>query len=504
MIPLVRLQGVYKQFGTVQALAGADFEVAAGEVHGLLGENGAGKTSLMNVLSGLYRPDAGLVEIDGVPVEVRGPQDAVRLGIGMVHQHFQLVRHFTALENVVLGREGGFRLNRRALRAQVESLMERVGLPVPLDRPVGELPVGVQQKVEILKALYRGARLLVLDEPTTLLTPQEVDALFATLRGLVKQGLGVVLITHKIREVLQVCDRITVMRRGQRVATVARAQTDPAQLVEWMVGGTPPPAVAKEPAQGDAVLLELVDVDVTDAHGTLLLRGCTLQVRAGEMVGVAGVSGNGQTALAGVVAGALAPSRGQIRIGGVPASSHGVGPRIRQGVLWIPEDRVREGLLPRMTVAENVVLGRHRALFPVLRYDPNRVRKLGESAVEAFRVICPGPDAPAGLLSGGNIQKLLAARVFTHAQTGGIRLLVAQNPTRGLDVSATEFLHTQLVQFCRKGGGVLLLSEDLDELQKLSDRIVVLYRGRVVAEFSRAEFSPYTIGRAMVGMGGAG
>jgi len=498
--PLVRLQGVRKRFGAVQALDGADFEVAAGEVHGLLGENGAGKTTLMNVLSGLYRPDAGQVEVDGTPVVIRGPQDAVRLGIGMVHQHFELVRHFTALENVVLGREGGFLLDRRALRADVESLMERVGLPVPLDRPVRELPVGVQQKVEILKALYRGARLLVLDEPTTLLTPQEVDALFSTLRSLVERGLGVVLITHKIQEVLRACDRITVMRRGRRVATVARAQADAARLVEWMVGGAPPGPAAKEPARGGAALLDLVDVQVVDSRGVVQLDGCTLQVRTGEIVGVAGVSGNGQTALAGVVAGALAPSGGEIRIRGEPVRSHGVGPRIQRGVLWIPEDRVREGVLPRMTVAENVVLGRHRALFPPLRYDPRRVRSLGEAAVETFRVVCPGPDAPAGLLSGGNLQKLLAARVFAHAQAGGVHLLVAQNPTRGLDVPSTEFLHAQLVRFCQQGGGVLLISEDLDELQKLSDRIVVLYRGRVVAEFTRAQFDPYAIGRAMAGV----
>ncbi len=500
MSALVRLQGVRKRFGAVQALDGADFEVNPGEVHGLLGENGAGKTSLMNVLSGLYRPDAGQVEVDGVPVEIRGPQDAVRLGIGMVHQHFELVRHFTALENVVLGREGGLWLDRRARRAEVERLMEQVGLPVPLDRPVRELPVGVQQKVEILKALYRGARLLVLDEPTTLLTPQEVDALTGTLRGLAERGLAVVLITHKIHEALRACDRITVLRRGRRVATVQTAQADPAILVEWMVGSAPPAAATKEPARGSEVLLELEDVAVVDSRGLVQLTGCTLQVRAGEIVGVAGVSGNGQTALAGVVAGALAPTRGQVRIRGQPVRSHSVGARIRQGVLWIPEDRVREGILPRMTVAENVILGRHRMLFPPLRYDPQRVRRIGEAAVAAFRVVCPGPDAPAGLLSGGNLQKLLAARVFAHAQAKAVSLLVAQNPTRGLDVPSTEFLHAQMVHFCQQGGGVLLISEDLDELRKLSDRIVVLYRGRTVAEFTRPQFDPYAIGRAMAGV----
>jgi simple sugar transport system ATP-binding protein len=497
--PLVRMRGISKRFGPVVALDGAEFELLAGEVHGLLGENGAGKTTLMNVLAGLYRADAGEVEVDGRPVAIREPRDAVRLGIGMVHQHFELVGQLSALENVVLGREGGPWLRRDRLRREVQALMERVGLPVPLDRAVRELPVGVQQKVEILKALYRGARVLILDEPTTLLTPQEVDSLFGSVRALVDAGVSVVFITHKLHEVLRTCDRVTVMRRGRRVVTVGREEADPTRLVEWMVGTAPPPPAAREPAPPGRPVLELEAVKVLDSRGVLALDGCTLTVRGGELVGVAGVSGNGQQALAAVVAGTARPASGVVRLEGRVATRHGVAERMRAGVLSIPEDRLRDGILPRMSVAENVLLGRHRLHFRGVWYDPEAGRRLAQQAIEEFRIACPGPDAPAGQLSGGNLQKLIAARVFAGARERGARLLVAHNPTRGLDVPSTEFLHSRLVEFCQTGGAVLLISEDLDELLKLSDRIAVLYRGRVVAEFPKGRFDRYEIGRAMTG-----
>ncbi len=501
--PLVRMRGVRKRFGATVALDGADFDLHAGEVHGLLGENGAGKTTLMNVLAGLYRADAGEVEVEGRPVRIREPQDAVRLGIGMVHQHFELVGHFTALENVVLGREGGLWLERQQLRQEVEGLMERAGLAVPLDLPVRELPVGVQQKVEILKALYRGARVLILDEPTTLLTPQEVDALFASLRTLVASGVSVVFITHKLQEVLRTCDRVTVMRQGRRVVTVDRGEADAAQLVAWMVGVAPPPPTVREPPTPGDPVLELEGVRVADARGLVVLGDVSLSVRSGEVVGVAGVSGNGQQALAGVMAGRVPPQAGVVRIRGKPVRRHGVADRMRDGVLVIPEDRLRDGVLPRMSVAENVVLGRQRLHFSGIRYDPEVSRRLAVRAIEEFRIVCPGPDAPAGQLSGGNLQKLIAARVFGGAREREAKLVVAHNPTRGLDVPSTEFLHAQLVEFCRQGGAVVLISEDLDELLKLSDRIVVLYRGRLVAEFPRTRFDRYAIGRAMAGGVGA-
>lgn len=501
--PLVRMRGVRKRFGAVVALDGADFELRAGEVHGLLGENGAGKTTLMNVLAGLYRADEGEVEVEGRPLRIREPQDAVRLGIGMVHQHFELVGHFTAVENVMLGREGGVWLQKQRARREVQALAERVGLVVPLDVAVRELPVGVQQKVEILKALYRGARVLILDEPTTLLTPQEVDALLDSLRTLVATGVSVVFITHKLQEALRACDRITVMRQGRRVVTVDRQEANAAQLVTWMVGSSPPPAAVREAVIPGAPVLELEGVRATDRRGLVVLRDVNLHVRSGEVVGIAGVSGNGQEALAGVMAGGLRPQAGMVRIGGRPARGHGVIHRMEDGVLLIPEDRLRDGVLPRMSVAENVLLGRHRIHFPRVRYDPKVSRNLAVQAIEEFRIVCPGPDAPAGQLSGGNLQKLIAARVFGGARERGAKLLVAHNPTRGLDVPSTEFLHAQLAEFCRRGGAVVLISEDLDELLKLSDRILVLYRGQLVAEFPRGRYDRYAIGRAMAGGVGA-
>ncbi len=497
--PLVRMEGITKRFGAVVALDGADFELLPGEIHALLGENGAGKTTLMNVLSGLYRPDAGRIFVAGQPVRIRGPRDAVRLGIGMVHQHFELVGHFTALENIVLGREGGAVLAPRRLRAEVEALMERFGLAVPLDREVRTLPVGTQQKVEILKALYRGAQVLILDEPTTLLTPQEVDALFGTLRRLVASGLGVVFITHKLQEVLRTSDRITVMRRGRRVATVRREEASPEELVVWMVGSRPPDLVRRERAGSGEVVLALRGLTVRDERGVVVLRDCSLEVRGGEILGIAGVAGNGQRELAAAVVGALRPDSGDIVLDGSPITHLGIADRLARGVFLIPEDRLREGILPRLSVAENLVLGMHRLLFPSGRYQTRVARAVAEQAIETFRIVCPGPAAPAGTLSGGNLQKLIAARVFAQAERTKARLLVALNPTRGLDVPSTAFVHQELAAFCARGGGVLLISEDLDELFKLADRIAVLYRGTVAGMFSREAFDPYVIGRLMMG-----
>lgn len=497
--PVVRMQGITKRFGPVVALDGADFELLPGEIHALLGENGAGKTTLMNVLSGLYRPDGGTIHVDGRPVRIRSPRDAVRLGIGMVHQHFELVGHFTVLENIVLGREGGVVLAHARLRKEVEALISRFGLPVLLDQKVRVLPVGVQQKVEILKALYRGARVLILDEPTTLLAPQEVDRLFDTIQRLVETGLSVVFITHKIGEVLRVSDRITVMRRGRRISTVRREDARADDLVAWMIGTTPPEPVRKEASRSGRALLELREVNAQDSRAPGGLKRCSLTVGAGEIVGVAGVAGNGQRELAGVILGTLVPTSGEVLLGGRPITRLPVRERLRLGISFVPEDRVREGILPHLSVAENLVLGVHPVLFPSGRYEAAAARGLAEQAITEFRIVCPGPDAPAGTLSGGNLQKLVTARAFLLAERVGACLLVALNPTRGLDVPSTEFVHRKLVEFCGRGGGVLLVSEDLDELLKLSDRVVVLDRGTVVGTFQRPAFDPYAIGRLMAG-----
>jgi ABC-type uncharacterized transport system ATPase subunit len=432
-------------------------------------------------------------------VRIRSPRDAVRLGIGMVHQHFELVGHFTALENIVLGREGGVVLAHDRLCQEVEMLVARFGLSVPLHQKVRALPVGVQQKVEILKALHRGARVLILDEPTTLLTPQEVDGLFGTIRRLVEAGLSVVFITHKIGEVLRVSDRITVMRRGRRIATVRREEARAEDLVAWMIGTTPPEPVRKEACGSGPVLLEVREVSAQDARAQVGLRRCSLTVGAGEIVGIAGVAGNGQRELAGVIVGTLMPTSGEVLLDGRPITRLPIRERLRLGISFVPEDRVREGILPHLSVAENLVLGVHPVLFPSGRYDAATAGGVAEQAIAEFRIVCPGPDAPAGTLSGGNLQKLVTARAFLLAEQLGARLLVALNPTRGLDVPSTEFVHRKLVEFCGRGGGVLLVSEDLDELLKLSDRIAVLDRGTVVGTFERQAFDPYAIGRLMAG-----
>lgn len=492
--------GIAKRFGEVVALAGVDFRLRAGEIHGLLGENGAGKTTLMNVLSGLYRADSGQIRLDGRPVTVTAPRDAVAAGVGMVHQHSELVGHFTALENIILGREGGGAIIRRARRgAEVASLAQRFGLRVDLDAKVRSLPVGVQQKVEILKALYGGARILILDEPTTLLTPQEVDTLFTTLRELVAGGVTVVFITHKIREVLASCDRITVMRRGQVVATVERGAADAGRLVELMIGERLPEPAVEAPPEGGRPVLELMGLTAADDRGLPAVRDATLTVTGGELVGVAGVSGNGQRELGDVIVGLRRPGAGRVRLDGVDITGETVARRLARGIAFIPEDRIGEGILPRLSVTDTFLLGLHRVVFPGWRFDRKVASGLASHAIGEFRILCRDAAAPTASLSGGNIQKVLAARALALGEQGPGRLLVAMNPTRGLDVAATRFIHERLRAYRRRGGAVLVFSEDLDELMGLCDRIAVMASGRIAGTFARGEFDAYRIGAVMSG-----
>ncbi len=513
------MSGIAKRFGETVALAGVEFLAARGEIHGLLGENGAGKTTLMNVLSGLYRADRGLIAIDGVTAAIAAPSDALRHGIGMVHQHVELIPNFSALENVLLGREGGrlwFRPERH--RKDVEAVAARFGLAVNLDTEVRRLAVGVQQKVEILKALYRGVDILVLDEPTTMLTPQEVDTLFGTLRTMADQGLTVVFITHKIREILANCDRVTVMRGGLRVATLVRAEMDEGRLVELMIGerlqtasvawrAEEPPRLRGErdtdvghAAAADAAL-EVRDLAVQGERGRPVLTSCSFRVDAGEVVGVAGVAGNGQRELADALAGALRAAGGRILLGGRDVTVVSVRARIAAGLVVIPEDRIADGLLPGLSVAENLVLGLHPFAFTGrFTFDHGQARALARDAIAEYAIRARSEDAMAVELSGGNIQKVLVARAMAQARAVGGRLLVATNPTRGLDVRATEFVRRRCLAFAGAGGGVLLISEDLDELRQLCHRIVVMFRGTIVADLPRERFDPYAIGRLMAGV----
>ncbi|HEY7675872.1 MAG TPA: ATP-binding cassette domain-containing protein, partial [Candidatus Methylomirabilis sp.] len=418
--PKLEMRGMAKRFGETIALRGVAFAASRGEIHGLLGENGAGKTTLMNVLSGLYRADRGEIAIDGRPAAIREPEDALRHGIGMVHQHFELIHNFTALENVLLGREGSrwwLRVDRH--RQDVEAVAGRFGLAVDLGAEVRGLAVGVQQKVEILKALYRGVEVLILDEPTTMLTPQEVDVLFATIRILAGQGLTVVFITHKIREVLANCDRFTVMRGGRVVGTLPRAEADEGRLVELMIGQRLTGVGAGDgapPAPAGPPVLDVRGLTVRSERGAPALEDCTFALAAGEVVGVAGVSGNGQRELAEALVGVRPVAAGTVSVNGRDVTGAPVAERTRAGLVSIPEDRLLDGLLPGLSLAENFVLGLHPYAFAGrLAFDHALARRLARQAIAEFEVRARDEQVRAASLSGGNIQKLLVARALALA-----------------------------------------------------------------------------------------
>ena len=514
---LVELRGIRKRFGEVQALRGVDFAVEPGEVRILAGENGAGKTTLMNVLAGLYRADEGEILVRGRRVQIAAPRDALRHGVGMVHQHFELVPPFSVLDNVVLGREGHpLWLRRSRQRRDVRALMDRYGLRVDPDARVRDLSIGLQQKVEILKTLYRGVDLLILDEPTTHLTPQEVDALFGTIRELTRgdgagtRRLSVVLITHKLREMLSVGDRVTVMRRGEVVGTVPRAEATEAGLVRMLMGGTnpsPTPLRAGEGGGGGVPvpILELRDVTAAGRGERPVVDGCSLAVGTGEIVGVAGVAGNGQKELAEVVVGLRPLVSGELLLRGQPVGGRPVRERLVSGVAYVPEDRIGEGILPHLSLTETLLLGPHHLLFRGRAlFDGAAARELARTAIREYGILARDERVAASSLSGGNIQKVLVARAVILAEAVEHGLLIALNPARGLDVMTSELVYRRLRELRDAGKGILLISEDLDELMALCDRVAVIYRGRIVGVFGRGEYDPYKMGELMVGSGGDG
>jgi simple sugar transport system ATP-binding protein len=466
----VRLRGIERRFGAVVALDGADLEIRSGEVHGVLGANGAGKSTLLNVLGGMLRPDAGTVELDGRGVTLGSPRDAWEHGVALVHQHFTLVPRLSVLENLALG--GG---RRRGLSRRVSDLMGRTGLRVPLDVAVEELGVGDRQRVEILKAMLRDPDVLVLDEPTAVLTPGEIDGLFRLLREIADEGRAVVLVAHKLDEVLSVADRVTVLRDGRTVLTGISSDYDVVALVRAMVGHEKVDAMAvglpvaeagrsaPTPDPGGAPVVRLVGVGVTEG-GTERLKGAGMEVRSGEIVGVAGVEGNGQRELALVLAGRRAPDFG---------SAH-----LPDGIGFIPQDRSSEGLIPDFDLTENVALALHReAEFSTgQRLRWSALRDAADEIRVRFDVSAPAVTTRAGALSGGNQQRVIVGRELHVARD----LLVAENPTRGLDVAAAAFVHDEIRRLARRGVAVALVSTDLDEVMGLSDRIFVLARGRLI------------------------
>jgi general nucleoside transport system ATP-binding protein len=498
----LELQGISKSFHDVQANREVSFSIRAGEIVGLLGENGAGKTTLMNVLYGLYQPDAGLILVNGEPVAIRSPRDAVRAGIGMVHQHFMLVDNHSVLENLALGHEGApFFAPGPWMARKLEELGRRFGLTVNGEERIWQLSAGQQQRVEIVKALLRGADLLILDEPTSVLTPQEAEELFRILRRMASEGHSVILISHKLDEVLSICDRVVVLRRGAVVGSAAAADTDSRSLARMMVGRDVLFTCERAEIAPGEVVLEVADLTVRGDRGQLALRGASFAVRRSEIVGIAGVSGNGQRELAEAITGLRPVAEGSVRLAGADITGSSARRISVAGIGSVPEERMRFGVVPSLVVYENSVLKhqRNRAFSRHALLDFASIRDHARGIVEAFGVQTPSLKEPLRNLSGGNIQKLIVGRELAAEP----RLLVAAHPTYGLDVGATEYIREQLLAQRERGVAILLISEDLEEIFALSDRIVVLYQGRVAGALARSEATVEAVGLLMTGSAGA-
>ena len=496
------MRGITKRFPGVLANDSVDFEAAAGEVHALLGETGAGKSTLSNILTGLYLPDEGEIELYGEPVHFHSPRDSLDAGIGMVHQHFRLVPPFTVAENIVLGDHRGegrqLLVNPRAIERRVVELGKRYSLAVEPRSRIWQLSVGEQQRVEILKALYREARILILDEPTAVLTPQESEALFVTLRAMADEGRTVIFISHKLNEVKAVSDRVTVLRGGRNVATLETAEASPRELAALMVGRQVELSARKEreTAHGTTTALEVEDLAVPGDRGSDAVRGVSFSVRHGEIVGVAGVAGNGQRELAEGITG-LRPATGSVAVDGRRLRSGDPRAAIRAGVAHVPEDRLGTGVAPSLSIAANSILksyrGRSVSRGPLVLW--HLVHRHANELIKRYAVHTPGSHLRARDLSGGNLQKLVLGREFA----GEPRVLIAASPTRGLDVGAIETVHAYLRQAAGRGVAVLLISEDLDEILALADRVLVMYEGRLTGEFDPAQATIEEIGLAMAG-----
>jgi len=497
--PVLELRGITKEFPGVLANDHVDFDLRRGEVHALLGENGAGKSTLMSILYGLYTPDSGEILMNGKPVAINSPKDAIELGIGMVHQHFMLIPVMTVTENIVLAQEprhAGVLLDYDAAAERVRELSTSFGLAVDPNARIQKITVGQQQRVEILKALYRGAEILILDEPTAVLTPQEARELFEIIEGLKAQGKSIVFISHKLNEVLEVADRITVLRRGKRVETIPRDGATEAGLARSMVGREVLLRVDKKPAEPGEPLLKVADLSVRDDRGLEAVRGVTFDVRAGEIVGIAGVDGNGQSELIDALTGLRKPAGGRMTVGGQDLTHASARQALDAGMGHIPEDRHRRGLVLDFNLAENLALHDY-GQEPFSRFgwlNPRRWLRWAAGLLKEFDVRGGGPTTRASSLSGGNQQKVVVAREVSRDPS----VLIAAQPTRGLDVGAIEFVHRRLVEQRDAGKAVLLVSLELEEILSLSDRILVLYEGRIVAEFP-PEVSEEEVGIAMTG-----
>jgi simple sugar transport system ATP-binding protein len=501
MTNVLELRGITKRFPGVLANDGIDMTLEQGEIHALLGENGAGKSTLMNILYGLYKPDEGEILIRGEKVAIHTPNDAIARGIGMVHQHFMLVPVMTVTENVMLGNEptrSGIFLEQSTVAARIREISEQYGLEVDPDAYIQDLSVGIQQRVEIIKVLYRSADILILDEPTAVLTPQEVEGLFKILQTLIEKGKSIIFITHKLKEVMEVADRITVLRAGRTVGTVSPKKVDPAKLAAMMVGREVNLVVRKKPAQPKQVAMAVRELYVRDERGHMMVNGLSLEVRKGEILGVAGVQGNGQTQLVYALTGLLPIEGGEIQL--VGKTIHHLAPRevMELGMAHIPEDRQRHGLVLSFPLYDNLVLcNYYRPPYATgITLQHETIVENGDRLIKEFDIRTPNASVNASTLSGGNQQKVIVAREFSRQ----IEVLIAAQPTRGLDVGSIEYIHNRIIQKRDEGTAILVVSSELDEIMALSDRIAVMYRGRIMEIVEAAKVDKEYLGLLMVGI----
>ncbi|MCX5801896.1 MAG: ABC transporter ATP-binding protein [Candidatus Eisenbacteria bacterium] len=494
------MEGISKRFALVKANDCVNLDVRVGEIHALVGENGAGKSTLMRILYGLYRADSGRIFVREEPAEIKSPANAISLGIGMVHQHFMLIPPLSVTENVILGSEpvrAGVVLDTKTAREKIAALSQKFGLAVEPDTLVEKLSVGAQQRVEIVKILFRGAELLVLDEPTAVLTPQEAEALFSVMRKLKEQGKTIIFITHKLTEVMDISDRVTVMRRGKVVGVVNTRDTSTEELATLMVGRKVLLEVEKGPAVRKNVVLDLEDVHALGASKVPKLKGISLSVFSGEILGIAGVEGNGQTELVEVITGLRRPTSGAIRL--LERDITNLSPKeiLKLRIAHIPEDRLKRGLISDFTIGENLILGSHFGLpyAGKLWLKRNAILRNAQAVLRRFDIRPQAPELPAGSLSGGNQQKLIVARELSRNPV----LLVAAQPTRGVDIGAIEFIHRSLIAQRDSGCAILLVSADLSEILSLSDRIAVIYNGRIAGTVDPRQTDEKELGMMMTG-----
>lgn len=501
MAPILELRGITKRFPGVLANDSINLTLEKGEIHALLGENGAGKTTLMNILYGLYDPDEGEVFIQGWKAAITSPTDAIKQGIGMVHQHFMLIPVFTVTENVMLGEEAvktGGLLDRALAAGEIHQISEQYHLDVPPEAYIKDLAVGVQQRVEIIKLLYRKADILIFDEPTAVLTPQEADELFKIMRSLTEQGKSIIFITHKLREVLDVADRITVIRRGKVIGTTTPEEADQATLAEMMVGREVSLELDRSPLSAGEPVLVVKDLVVADDRHQIAVDGVSFEVRAGEVLGVAGVQGNGQTELVEAVTGLRHPMEGTVELLGSDITHAAPREITEKGSAHVPEDRQRDGLILSFPVVDNLALQTYY-LPPIAKgvvLQEDLMLETAEKMIKDFDIRTPGPMTSVGSLSGGNQQKVIVAREFSRP----IKLLVASQPTRGLDVGSIEYIHNRILEKRDAGCAVLLVSPELDEVLQLSDRIAVMYRGKILAVLDSKDARKEKVGLLMAGI----